>query len=99
MTDWLLRDLRYGIRVALGASSEDVLRLVLGKGLGLAALGVGVGLAAALAAGRLIGGLLYDVSPADPTIIVSMSLLLAAVVLLPATCPLAERCWWIPSPR
>lgn len=76
-----------GIRVALGASREDVLRLVLGKGLGLAGLGVGAALVAALAAGRLIGGMLYNVSPADPTIIVSMSLLLAAVVLLASYLP------------
>lgn len=76
-----------GIRVALGASRDDVLRLVLGKGLALAALGVGAGLVAALAAGRLIGGMLYDVSPTDSTIIVSMSLLLAAVVLLASYLP------------
>jgi predicted permease len=76
-----------GIRVALGASREDVLRLVLGKGLALAALGVGVGLLVALGTGRLIGGMLYDVSPSDPTIIVSMSLLLAAVVLLASYLP------------
>lgn len=76
-----------GIRAALGASREDVLRLVLGKGLGLAALGVGAGLVAALGAGRLIGGMLYDVSPTDPTIIVTMSLLLAAVVLLASYLP------------
>ena len=76
-----------GIRVALGAGRDDVLRLVLGKGLGLAAAGVGLGLAASLAAGRLIGGLLYGVSPADPAIIVSMSLLLAGVVLLATYLP------------
>jgi ABC-type antimicrobial peptide transport system permease subunit len=76
-----------GFRVALGASSEDVLRLVVGKGLGLAALRVGAGLVGALAAGRVIGGMLYDVRPTDPTIIVSMSLLLAAVVLLASYLP------------
>jgi putative ABC transport system permease protein len=76
-----------GIRVALGATRDDVLRLVLGKGLGLAALGVGAGLVGALAAGRRIGEMLYDVSPTDPTIIVSMSLLLAAVVLLASYLP------------
>jgi ABC-type antimicrobial peptide transport system permease subunit len=48
-----------GIRVALGARSQDVLRLILGNGLSLATAGVVVGLAAALAVSRLIGGMLY----------------------------------------
>jgi putative ABC transport system permease protein len=76
-----------GIRLALGASREDVLRLVLGRGLGLAAIGVGLGLVASLAVGRLLGGMLYDVSPHDPSIVGSMSLLLASVVLLASYLP------------
>ncbi len=76
-----------GIRIALGAGRRDVLRLVLGKGLLLALAGVGAGLVVALAAGRLIGGMLYDVSPADPTILGSMAFLLAAVVLLASYVP------------
>ncbi len=76
-----------GIRIALGAGARDVLRLVLGKGLGLAALGVSAGLAGALAASRLIGGMLYEVSPTDPSIFVSMSLLLAGVVLVASYLP------------
>jgi predicted permease len=76
-----------GIRIALGADAKDVLRLVLGKGLSLAALGVSLGLAGALATARLVGGMLYDVSPWDPWIFVSMSLLLAGVVLLASYFP------------
>jgi predicted permease len=76
-----------GIRVALGASRQDVLRLVVGKGLRLAAVGVALGLAASLAAGRLIGWMLYDVSPADPVVLGSMSLLLTGVVLLATYLP------------
>ncbi len=76
-----------GIRIALGADAKDVLRLVLGKGLNLAALGVSLGLAGALAVARLIGGMLYGVSPTDPWIFVTMSLLLAGVVLLASYLP------------
>jgi predicted permease len=76
-----------GIRMALGASRKDVLRLVLGRGLGLAAIGVGLGLVASLAVGRLLGGMLYEVSPHDPSIVGSMSLLLAAIVLLASYLP------------
>jgi ABC-type antimicrobial peptide transport system permease subunit len=73
--------------MALGASRKDVLRLVLGRGLGLAAIGVGLGLVASLAVGRLLGGMLYEVSPHDPSIVGSMSLLLAAIVLLASYLP------------
>jgi predicted permease len=76
-----------GIRVALGARSQDVLRLILGNGLSLATAGVVVGLAAALAVSRLIGGMLYDVSPRDLSIFVSVPILLTAVVLIATYIP------------
>ena len=76
-----------GIRLALGATGSDVMRLVLRRGLIQAATGVGAGLGVAYGATRLIGGFLYDVSPTDPVIYVSMSLLLAAVVLLASYMP------------
>jgi len=66
-----------GIRVALGAEELDVLRLVVGQGLKLSGAGVGIGLASAIGLMRLIAGLLYGVSPADPvTFAVAPSLLL-----------------------
>ncbi len=55
-----------GLRVALGASSADVLRLVLGYGLKLVLVGMAIGIPIALASSRLLGSLLYGVSPTDP---------------------------------
>jgi putative ABC transport system permease protein len=55
-----------GIRLALGAESGDVLRLVLGKGLVLAIAGIVVGLAAATGLTRFLEGMLFGVSPTDP---------------------------------
>jgi ABC-type antimicrobial peptide transport system permease subunit len=55
-----------GIRIALGASARDVLALTVGQGLRLVAIGVGLGLVGAAAVTRLIGTLLYDVTPTDP---------------------------------
>jgi ABC-type antimicrobial peptide transport system permease subunit len=52
--------------VALGASSADVLRLVLGYGLKLVLVGMAIGIPIALASSRLLGSLLYGVSPTDP---------------------------------
>jgi putative ABC transport system permease protein len=57
-----------GVRIALGAGSGDVLRLVAGYGLRLALAGVAVGVPIALAGSRLIGGLLYGVSATDPAV-------------------------------
>ena len=74
-----------GIRMALGARERDVMRIVLGEGLILAALGVVLGTMGALAAARWLGALLYGVSAHDPA---SFAL---AVVLLPAAALLG--CW------
>jgi predicted permease len=69
-----------GIRVALGATPSDVRRLVLGEGLRLAILGAAIGLGGALAATRVLEGLLFEVRPLDP-----VSLLGAALVLIGAS--------------
>jgi putative ABC transport system permease protein len=55
-----------GVRVALGAERRDVLRLIIGQGLKLAAVGVVVGLAGAFAVTPVIRTLLYNVTPTDP---------------------------------
>ncbi len=57
-----------GVRVALGARGSDVMGLVLGRGLRLAALGLTLGVALALAAGPRLGGLLFHTSPRDPLV-------------------------------
>jgi putative ABC transport system permease protein len=76
-----------GIRVALGAQPQDILRMVAGQGMALALTGVGVGLAAAFALTRLMTGLLYEVSATDPSIFVGIALLLALVALLACLMP------------
>ncbi len=62
-----------GLRVALGATARDVMRLVLGEALVLAAAGLGAGLAGAIAATRLIGALLFGVAPTDPATFAAIS--------------------------
>jgi predicted permease len=71
-----------GVRVALGAAPESVLRLVLRSVLALAALGVGLGLLLALAGTRLIAGMLFSVGAADPPTfaMVAIGLFLVAVL-------------------
>ena len=76
-----------GLRMALGASPRDVLRLVLGQGLRLAWIGLALGLAGAAALTRLLTGLLFEVKPADPPTYVAVSLLLAVVVLAASYIP------------
>jgi ABC-type antimicrobial peptide transport system permease subunit len=77
-----------GIRVALGATSRVVRRMVLARGLALAGAGAGVGLAVGLFSSRYIASLLFDVSPTDlPTLVVvpcTMLLAAGAASYLPA---------------
>jgi predicted permease len=76
-----------GIRIALGASRRDVLSMVLGHGIRLAAAGVTVGLLGAVAVTRAIAALLYGVSPRDPGTLVALSATLTAVALLACYIP------------
>jgi predicted permease len=71
-----------GIRMALGASAPDTLRLVLREGLMLTGVGLAVGLLLALAVGRLLGSLLFEVSGGDLLVFGTAGLLLTAVSLL-----------------
>jgi len=70
-----------GIRVALGAQSSHVLRLIVGQGLRLCLLGIVLGLAAALAGGRVLSSLLYGIDSNDPPTIIAVSAVLLLVGL------------------
>jgi len=70
-----------GVRIALGAQSGDVLRLVLGHGLKLTLTGVGIGLGAAYAITRLMASLLYGVGATDAMTFIAVSVLLTGVAL------------------
>jgi len=76
-----------GIRVALGAQSRNILRMVVRQGLGLAIAGAAVGLVGALIVSHLMAGLLYGVRPTDPVTFASVALLLIAVALLACYIP------------
>jgi predicted permease len=70
-----------GVRVALGATRRDVLRLALGDGLKMVAAGLATGLLLAFAATRLVAGFLYGVGATDPLTFAGVPLLLGAVAL------------------
>ena len=79
-----------GIRMALGAQSGDVMRLVVKQGIVLAVLGAAVGIGAALALTRYLGSLLYNVHASDPATTFFVAILLILVAL--------TACW-IPARR
>jgi predicted permease len=79
-----------GIRMALGAERGDIVRLVLGHGLALAAAGTAVGLVVSFVVARLLSSMLYGVKPTDPLAFGSGSALVILVAL--AAC-------WIPARR
>ena len=79
-----------GIRTALGASASDIVRLIIGSGMMIVALGLAVGVGAALAATRLLQGLLYGVSATDPATFVVVSVALLAVALMAQGVPVAR---------
>ncbi|MDQ6892626.1 MAG: ABC transporter permease [Acidobacteriota bacterium] len=79
-----------GIRMALGAERGDLVRLVVGEGMRVAAIGTLVGLAGAFAVTRLMSSLLYGVRATDPATFAGVALLLAGVALAAS---------WIPARR
>jgi putative ABC transport system permease protein len=79
-----------GIRIALGASRQDLLRLVLREGMRLPALGLVLGLGMAVALTRILGHLLFEVSPTDPITFTAVAAVLVAAAL--AAC-------WLPARR
>jgi putative ABC transport system permease protein len=76
-----------GIRRALGAQQQDVMRFVLRRGAGLALVGITLGLAGALALTRFLSNLLYGVTVRDPLTFVAVSLILTGVALMACYIP------------
>jgi putative ABC transport system permease protein len=76
-----------GIRMALGASAANVLRLIVREGMTLVSIGLAVGAAGALALTRVMSSLLFDVKPADPATFASVSVLLAVVAFAASYIP------------
>jgi len=79
-----------GIRMALGARQGDVLRLVVGDAFRLSVLGIGIGVALAVGLSRLLRGMLFGVSPFDPTAYFGLTLVLGLVALIAS---------WLPARR
>ncbi|HTB97486.1 MAG TPA: ABC transporter permease [Terracidiphilus sp.] len=76
-----------GVRMALGASRSDILRLIAGEGVRLILIGGVLGLASAFAAAQLLRSLLFSVSPHDPASFVAVTVLLSVVALAAALIP------------
>jgi len=76
-----------GIRVALGASASDVLRMIVGEGMRIALIGVGIGIVAALGLTRLITKLIFGVGANDPLTFVGVAVLLSSVALIACYIP------------
>jgi predicted permease len=76
-----------GVRMALGATQADVLRLILGQGMRLVLIGGAIGLCAALTLARMMQAVLFKVTPHDPLSFVAVAVLLALVGLLAILVP------------
>jgi putative ABC transport system permease protein len=79
-----------GIRLALGASSQDVRRMVIAQGMRLAIAGVAIGFASAFGLARVVASLLYGVTPRDPLVFAATPVLLAIVAFIGV---------WLPARR
>jgi putative ABC transport system permease protein len=81
------RTQEFGIRIALGASRADVLKLVLRKGLILSATGIVLGLIATVSVTRLMTSVLFEVRPGDPLILGLAALILGSIAMLASYLP------------
>jgi predicted permease len=77
----------FGVRVALGASGRSLLRLTVARGLAPIVAGLAIGLLVALLGARLLEGLLYELSPRDPAVFVSVSAVLLVVGVVASVVP------------
>jgi len=82
-----LRTHEIGIRMALGASRQQVLRTVLRQGIILGGTGIGLGLAAAIAGAKFVSSLVYGISPSDPLTYITIAIGLFAVAVLASFIP------------
>jgi len=76
----------FGLRMALGAEPRQIMTLVMRQGLATVAAGLFVGLVGAFFAARLTAGLLFEINPSDPTVLLGVAALVAVVSTL--------SCWW-----
>jgi predicted permease len=81
------REHEFALRQALGATREQVARLVLGSGLAIGAAGVAAGIALALASARVVGSQLYGVAATDPVTLAGVAILLLGTILVACFVP------------
>lgn len=81
------RTREFGIRIALGAGGREVLGLVIGQGIRLAAIGLAIGTAGAVALTRLMTTMLYHVQPTDPAVFILVAAALMAVAMVASLIP------------
>ena len=81
------RTREFGLRMALGATNGEILKMVLRQGLSLGAGGIAIGFAGSLAAGRAMRGMVFGFSPTDPLTLVLVTLLLGAAVACASVVP------------
>jgi putative ABC transport system permease protein len=82
-----VRSKELGVRVALGATRRDLLRMVIGDGLRLVSIGLGGGMLAAFIVTRWIRALLFEVEPSDPATFIAVAILLVSITILACYLP------------
>ena len=84
------RTREFGIRVALGAGGRELVGMVVGQGLRMAAFGLAAGAAGAFALTRMMSALLFDVRPSDPAVFLAVAAVLGAVAAIASLIPSAR---------